>query len=99
MKDALIQVQDGVILELEITPNAKETGIQGYNPWRKRIEVRLSERAHKGKANEQLVSFFSDLLNAGPGKIELIAGHTSSKKSIKVTGVKSEDILGILSIK
>ena len=99
MKDALRQVQDGVILDLEITPNAKDTEIHGYNQWRKRIEIRLSERAQKGKANEQLVSFFSDLLNISSGKIEIIAGHTSSKKSVKIAGVKADDVLGVLNKK
>ena len=99
MKDALRQVPDGVILDLEITPNAKETEIHGYNQWRKRIEVRLSEQAQKGKANEQLVSFFSDLLNVSSGEVEIIAGHTSSKKSVKVIGVKAGDVLGVLNTK
>jgi len=99
MKDALRQVSDGVILDLEITPNAKYTEIRGYNPWRKRIEVRLSERAQKGKANEQLVSFFSDLLNVSSRNVEIIAGHTSSKKSVKITGVKAVDIIGKLDKK
>ncbi len=99
MKDALRQVSDGVILDLEITPNAKETEIHGYNPWRRRIEVRLSERAQKGKANEQLVLFFSDLLSVSSGNVQIIAGHTSSKKSVRIAGVTSEDILGILNKK
>ena len=99
MKDALRQVSDGVILDLEITPNAKDTEIHGYNPWRKRIEVRLSERAQKGKANEQLVFFFSDLLNISSGNVEIIAGHTSSKKSVKITGANAEEIMGILDKK
>ena len=99
MKDALRQVQDGVILDLEITPNAKDTEVHGYNQWRERIEVRLSERAQKGKANEQLVSFFSDLLNVSSGNVEIIAGHTSSKKSVKITGVKADDVLGVLGTK
>ena len=99
MKDALRQVQDGVILDLEITPNAKDTEVHGYNQWRKRIEVRLSEMAQKGKANEQLVSFLSDLLNISSGNVEIISGHTSSKKSVKITGVKADDVLGILNTK
>lgn len=45
MKDAIRQTSVGVILDLEISPGANETSVHGYNPWRKRIEVRLSERA------------------------------------------------------
>src|SRR3972149_834726 len=39
MKEAVRQTPDGVILDLEISPGAKETLVHGFNPWRKRIEV------------------------------------------------------------
>jgi len=80
MKDAVRQTGDGVILDLEISPGAKETAVHGYNPWRKRIEVRLSERAQKGKANEQLISFISDLFNVNSRDVRIITGSTNSKK-------------------
>jgi len=32
MKDAVRQVDDGVIHELDISAGAKETAVQGYNP-------------------------------------------------------------------
>ncbi len=57
MKDAIKITPEGVILDLEISAGAKETAIQGYNEWRKRIEVRIAHRAQKGKANHELISF------------------------------------------
>ena len=51
MKDAIKPSGDGVILDLEISAGAKETAVHGYNPWIKRIQIRLSERAQKGRAN------------------------------------------------
>ena len=38
MKDAIKITREGVILDLEISAGAKETAIQGYNEWRKRID-------------------------------------------------------------
>jgi len=52
MKDAIRQAKDGVILDLEISPGAKETGVYGYNPWRRRIEIKLAERAEKASRPE-----------------------------------------------
>lgn len=97
MKDAIRQTPDGVILDLEISPGAKETSVHGFNPWRKRIEVRLSERAQKGRANEQLISFFSELFEVNSRNVQIITGLTNSKKSVKILGAKSDDILKVLN--
>ncbi len=99
MKDAARQTGDGVILDLEISPGAKETAVHGYNPWRKRIEVRLSERAQKGKANEQLISFISDLFNVNSRDVRIITGSTNSKKSVLIAGAQLPDILKLLTEK
>ncbi len=97
MKDAVRQTPDGVILDLEISPGARKTSVHGYNPWRKRIEIRLSERAQKGKANDQLITFLSDLFNVKSINVQIITGLTSSKKSVVISGARSEDILKILN--
>ncbi|MDO8727748.1 MAG: DUF167 domain-containing protein [Candidatus Methanoperedens sp.] len=99
MKDAVRQTGEGVVLDLDISPGAKATCIHGYNPWRKRIEVRLSERAQKGKANEQLISFLSDLFHVNSRDVRIITGSTNSKKSLLITGAKMPDILKILTEK
>lgn len=97
MKDAVRQVEDGVILELDISAGSKETAIKGYNPWRKRIEIRLSERAQKGKANAELMYFLSDLFKVHSREVEIVSGSTNSKKSVKIIQAQAEDILKILT--
>jgi uncharacterized protein (TIGR00251 family) len=99
MKDAIKVAREGVILDLEITAGAKETIIQGYNPWRKRIEVRIAQRAQKGKANGELISFLSKLFNTSSKNIEIVSGLASSKKSVMIFQGKQEEILEILSTK
>ena len=97
MKEAIKITSDGVILDLEISAGAKETAIHGYNPWRKRIEVRIAQRAQKGKANGELISFLSKLFNIHTQNIEIVSGLTSSKKSVMIFGGESEEILNKLS--
>lgn len=96
MRDAVKQAPDGVVLDLEISAGSKETKVYGYNPWRRRIEVRLSERAEKGRANDQLVHFLSGLFGVNSRDIQIITGLTNSKKSVKIIGANVEDILRIL---
>jgi len=99
MKDAIRITREGVILDLEISAGAKETAIQGYNPWRKRIEVRIAQRAQKGKANAELILFLSSLFDVNSNSIEIVSGTTSSKKSVMIFQAKQEDILNKLSQK
>ena len=96
MKDAIKPSGDGVILDLEISAGAKETAVHGYNPWRKRIEIRLSERAQKGRANAELLSFLSDLFKVNSGNVRIISGLTNSKKSVKITGIDANEVLKVL---
>jgi uncharacterized protein (TIGR00251 family) len=99
MKDAVKETHDGVTLDLEISPGAKETAVHGYNPWRRRIEIRLSEKAEKGRANDQLVSFLSNLFGVNSRNVQIIMGMTNSKKSVKILGARAEDILKVLTDK
>lgn len=99
MKDAIRQGKDGVILDLEISPGAKETRVHGYNTWRRRIEIKLSERAEKGRANAELISFLSGLFKVNSRNVQIIMGLTNSKKSVKITGVNASDILKVLTQK
>ena len=99
MKDAVRQTFEGVVLDLEISPGAKETVVHGYNPWRRRIEVRLSERAQNGKANEQLISFLSDLFHINSRNVRIITGPANRKKSLLIIGAKMPDILAALTEK
>ncbi|MCZ7372957.1 MAG: DUF167 domain-containing protein [Candidatus Methanoperedens sp.] len=99
MKDAVRQTHEGVILDLEISPGAKKISVEGYNPWRRRIEVKLSERAEKGKANSQLIFLLSDLFNVDTGKVQIITGMKNSKKSVMIIGANLEDILKVLTEK
>lgn len=99
MKDAVKETQEGVTLDLEISPGAKETAVRGYNPWRRRIEIRLSERAEKGRANDQLISFLSGLFRVNSRNVQIIAGTANSKKSVKIIGARADDILKVLTEK
>ncbi len=99
MKDAVKETSGGVTLDLEISPGAKETAVHGYNPWRRRIEIRLSKKAEKGRANDQLVSFLSDLFGVNSRNVQIITGMTNSKKSVKILGARAEDILKVLTDK
>ncbi|MFQ6054424.1 MAG: DUF167 domain-containing protein [Methanosarcinales archaeon] len=99
-KNAIKSTEDGVIIDFEIMPNAKSLKVpSGYNQWRRRIEAKVTESAHKGKANKQLIASLAKLFDVNIKKIEIISGATSSKKSIKIAGVSMDEVIKVLNQK
>ena len=96
-EDALKETEDGIIIDVEVTPGSKKICIpSGYNPWRKRIEVKLSENARKGKANEQLIESFAVFFGLNSSDVSITNGHKSTKKSVLLTGIGLARAVSIL---
>ncbi|MCQ6962586.1 DUF167 domain-containing protein [Methanolobus chelungpuianus] len=96
-EDAIKIASGGVIIDIEVTPGSRRTCIPGgYNPWRKRIEVKLSENAQKGKANEQLVEGFSSLFGVREADISIVTGLKNTKKSVLLMGVSREEAVSVM---
>lgn len=97
VKDAVREGGDGVLIDIEVTPGTKTVKIpSGYNPWRKRIEVRLSREAQKGKANQQLISELSGMLGIIENDITLISGHSGHKKTVHIKGMNLEQVNSLM---
>lgn len=97
IKDAVREGDDGVLIDIEVTPGTKTVKIpSGYNPWRKRIEVRLSREAQKGKANQQLIRELSGMLGIKENDVTLISGHTSHKKTVRIRGMNLEQVNNLM---
>lgn len=95
-EDAIKALDSGVSLDIEVTPGSKSISIpSGYNEWRKRIEVKLTKNAQKGKANEQLIENLAELFGINSSNVLIIGGATSSKKSVLLKGVSYEQAVSI----
>ncbi|WMW22193.1 DUF167 domain-containing protein [Methanolobus mangrovi] len=96
-EDALKKVDAGVIIDIEVTPGSKKLCIpSGYNLWRKRVEVRLSQSAQKGKANEQLISSLAELFQLRSTDVSIVNGMHNSKKSLLLENVEYDTVVRIL---
>jgi len=95
--DALREKEDSVFIDIEVTPGAKVIQVpSGYNEWRKRIEVKISEAARKGKANEQVIEEMAALFFVPQSRVFIENGMTGSKKTIRIDGISLEYVLEIL---
>ena len=56
------------------------------------LKIRLAAVPEKGKANQELLSYLSEVLSLGKSKIHLIQGDLSRHKQVCLTGITQEDL-------
>ncbi len=93
-EEAIRKTGVGISLDIEVTPGARRLSIpDGYNTWRKRIEVKLTSPARKGKANTQLCQGFATLFNIPGSFVSISSGATSSKKTVVIHDIEYQDVV------
>ncbi len=63
------------------------------------LKIRLTAPPVDGAANEALVKFLSDRLGVAKSRVEIVSGHTSREKIVRVNGLSDEDVRRLLNIK
>lgn len=71
----------GVELDLVVSPSSPRSEIQGIEPWRQRLVVKLRAPPEKGQANQELVALLTDLFSA---PVEVVRGHSSRMKTVHI---------------
>lgn len=95
-ENAIKMLDSGVGVDIEVTPGSKVLSVpSGYNEWRKRIEVKLTKNAQKGKANEQLIESLAELFGVSSSDIFINSGATNSKKSVVIKGISYEQAVSV----
>lgn len=97
MEDALIAHAKAVSIRLEIAPRSKESGIEGYDEWRKRIRVSLKEEARGGAANKELLRLIGELFRVDRDRVKITEGLRSRRKTVTIEGIVVEDALRTLT--
>jgi len=82
---------DGVSLALKLQPRASANEIG--EPLGNELRVKVTAPPVDAAANEALVRLLAETLDCPRGKVNLIRGHTSRHKLVKIHGVSVEDVL------
>jgi len=61
------------------------------------IKIRLTAPPVDGAANEALVKFLSDRLDIPKSQIEIVSGHTSKNKIVRIEGISQEESERVLN--
>jgi uncharacterized protein (TIGR00251 family) len=62
------------------------------------LKIRLTAPPVEGAANEALIRFLAEALSVSRSQIEIIAGHASREKIVRVRGVSEADALKRLNV-
>ena len=71
-----------MLLKVHVAPNAREAGVVRVDDTT--LEVKVDERAERGRANRRLLVIVSDYLGVPKSKLTLVAGARSRDKTILV---------------
>jgi uncharacterized protein (TIGR00251 family) len=93
---AVKEINDGILVQIEVSTRSNKFEIAGYNDWRERIEIRIKSPPLKGKANKEIINEFSRLTKKD---VEITSGHKSRQKTLKLHDISKENFLDILNIK
>ncbi|MCI0475340.1 MAG: DUF167 domain-containing protein [Anaerolineales bacterium] len=89
--DAMFKESNGAVtFAIKVLPRASKNQIVGIEG--DALKVRLNAPPVEGKANDALIAFLADALNVRRAQIEIIVGHTSRRKVVRVCGVMARTV-------
>jgi len=80
-----------VTIDLHVEPGSSRPGLAGYDPWRRRLRLKVRAPPRGGEATGEAVDVLADLLGVAPSRIVVVAGATSRQKTLRVEGLRLED--------
>ena len=87
----ITKTSTGATFKVRVQPGASKNEMVGVQ--QDALKVRISAPPVQGKANKALVNFLAKELGVKKSEIEIVSGHTSRVKKIKVIGEGTEKIL------
>jgi uncharacterized protein (TIGR00251 family) len=92
--EAVKEIEEGLLVDIEVSPNSASFNISGYDEWRNEIQVKIKSLPQKGKANKEIIKEFSKLTNSN---VEIVSGLKSQHKTLKIYDLSKQSLLDILS--
>jgi len=84
------------IVKIYLQPKASKNEMVG--PYRDGIKVKVTAPPIEGKANDALIRFLSKELGISPSSIEIVKGHHSREKTLKISGNLDQELMKKLQI-
>lgn len=79
---------DGILIDVRVIPRAAKSGIAGTRE--DALLVRLNAAPVEGAANAELIDVLARALDVARRDVTIVAGDTSRRKRVKVTGITAD---------
>lgn len=86
----LTETAEGLLLPIQAQPKAKKNAVTGIHDGR--LKVAVTQAPEKGKANDAILKLLAKSLGVKRSQLELVSGETSSKKTLRVTGIAADSL-------
>lgn len=83
-------------LLIKAVPGARRDEIVGMLG--DRLKVRVSAPPEGGKANAAICALIAAALGVKPRQVEVVSGHGSAEKTVRVTGADAEKVRAVLGL-
>jgi len=80
--DCLEIGNEGIYLDIIVSPNSSGDRINGVDKWRDRLKVHVKEKTENGKANNSVVNLLSSTFHVSSKKIGIVHGKRTRRKRV-----------------
>ena len=92
---AFLRVQpDGVLLSVKLQPRASANEIG--EALGSELRIKVTAPPVEAAANEALLQLLAQQLHCPRNRVDIVRGHTSRHKTVKLYGIAPEDVAGKL---
>jgi uncharacterized protein len=84
------ETDDALSFKVRVVPRASKTAIAGEHDGA--LKVRVAAPPVEGAANEELTRFLARTFGLPARDVEIVGGHTSKTKLVRVRGANAEDL-------
>ena len=93
---AMHETAGGVLLDVHAVPGAKREGVAGVHGGALKVTVHAAPE--KGKANAALVKVIAKATGVAPSSVEVVSGHTSRQKRVRVEGLSAPQLIARIQV-
>lgn len=80
---------DGVLVEIVVQPRASRTRVVGEHG--DRLKLQIAAPPVDGEANAEIVEFLAEKLDRPKRDVELVAGQTGKRKTVRIRGISADE--------
>jgi uncharacterized protein (TIGR00251 family) len=81
--------EDAALLEIKVTPKSSRDAILGWLG--DALKIAVTAAPERGRANAAVEDLLARTLQIAPSCVNVVAGHTSSRKRVAIKGLNAVD--------